>query len=132
MNYLKNLIELPENMFYDISNLIKNSRNQIVYAWQRVFRGFDDRMFWGVSNQLSPMMVKVMDWYIKNKSGYPASLTEKEWNSILKQIKEGFEADIKLDKMDFGKDWKRKWDRLEKKRKKGLMFFAKYYADIWD
>ena len=49
MNYLKKIIELPENMFYDISNFIKDSRNQIVYAWQRVFRGFDDRMFWGIS-----------------------------------------------------------------------------------
>jgi hypothetical protein len=31
-----------------------------------------------------------------------------------------------------GKDWKRKWDRLDKKREKGLMLFAKFYADIWD
>jgi len=134
MNYLKKIIELPENIFYDISNFIKDSRNQIVYAWQRVFRGFDDRMFWGISSQLSPMMVEIIDWYIKNKSGYPASLlTEKEWNNIMKQIKEGFESDIKLDKMEYcGKYWKRKWDRLDKKREKGLMLFAKYYADIWD
>lgn len=133
MNYFIKIIELPENILFIISNFIKDIRNQIIWAYQRCFRGYDDRIFWGISSQLSPMMVKIIDWYIKNQNGYPAILTNKKWNNILKQIKEGFEADIKIGNMNFDKkNWKKEWNKLEKKREKGLILFAKYYADIWD
>ena len=126
------------NPIYSVPRFFRNVRNEIVWAWQRVFRGFDDRWYWGLYNQLEWIIPKVIRWMKKNHHGCPSNLYDKtrkrnqcwKWTEILEKIAQGFEASEKIDREVL---WKgKRYEKLNKKRKEGMKLFSKFFRSLWD
>lgn len=58
-----------------------------------------------------------------------------KWNEIIDKIIDGFEASKELDdahiKTNF-EDYLAEVKLLERRRRKGMILFVKYYNDLWD
>ena len=120
-------------------------RDEVIYAWERVFKGYDGRVSWSVDYYLAkhiPLWVKE----VKEFQGFPVMMYEdnewqhtkeedeiakNKWNSILDSIIEGFESYLKMD----GISWEN-WDKpeyleLQKKYELGFDNFRKYFSNLW-
>jgi len=135
---LKNPLCLIEDAFY-----------QIKWAWQRVFRGWDDRVVWSIDQHLSEKIPVWLDVLKKTKSGLPATMfdedafqppdysaskeswarAEEKWNKTLDIISEGFQAYIKImNEVPQGQEL----IDLEEKFQIGFDLFKDCFRDLWD
>ena len=86
-------------------------RNRIKWAWQRVFRGWDDRVIWSIEGYLSKHMPEWIEKLKENKQGVPIDcfpnpkrrpsereleVAEEKWDDTLDQIAEGFRSAYKI------------------------------------
>lgn len=135
------------NAFYAIAHpwvMIKDGLREIKWAWQRVFRGWDDRVTWSIDTYLAEMIPQWMKRLRETKQGTPGLLfgdnnwnktkyeffigahetADMKYNAILKIIIDGFE---KYDDGDF-------YDRPKDKEKFDLAFkfFHEYFGTLWD
>jgi hypothetical protein len=115
------------------------------YAFQRVFRGWDDRVPWNIYAYLSDMLPIWLKILKENKQGIPASVFEglpyedentcsysdesweianKRWESILDGIILGFET-VRDDDWLVEKGSKEKFN-------KGMKLFSKHFLSLWD
>lgn len=142
---------------YMIPRTIKNIKNEIEWAWQRVFRGYDDRMIWSLNSYLDTYIPKIIRKMIKIVHGYPANpFCESEiknieqWKEILEKIAKGFDAIRKIDNYEFMKNTeekytegifkgmhkkktdKKEYNRLYNEFEKGIELFKKYFLNLWD
>ena len=93
--------------------LVEGTLDEIKYAWQRIFRGWDDRTIWSIDYYLAEYMPTWIERLKETKSGIPISMfededlqqppdyfpseeaskrAEKKYNKILDDIAEGFRA----------------------------------------
>jgi hypothetical protein len=121
---------------------------EIKYAWQRVFRKWDDTVPWSVDYYLAEMIPQWLKRIKDNKQGIPAvmfheedcldenynvsestmELRRKEYDEILDAIILGFESYIEMqDLYD-----KEKIKPLEENFDNGMELFVKYYRTLWD
>lgn len=112
--------------------------NQIKWAWQRVFRGYDDRWHWDLHYELSRVIAENLRWLQKNNHGCPNEffdMTAKDnechkWSEILGKMAQGFEAIRKINEdMLFEGD---EYEKLMEQYNKGMELFVKYYRCLWD
>lgn len=138
-------IKHPLHLWYDLTNPLK-------WAWQRVFRGWDDRVIWSIDGYLSEMMPQWLRRLKEEKAGIPFScfegstteeiekedlaVAEKKWHAILDTMIAGFEAGKKLIDYDF------MYDDIEEFHKqqfvaevtfnRGMDAFKEHYFSLWD
>ncbi len=126
------------NPIYSIPRWFDNMKYEIKWAWQRVFRGFDDRWYWNLDINLSWIIPKCVRHIKKYGMGCPGKLYDKKrknnecykWKEILEKIAKGFEAVEKIQNNHF---WKgRKFEKLDKQYKEGMRLFVKYFRNLWD
>lgn len=98
----------------------------IKWAYQRLTRGYDDRLFWDMSEYLDPMIVAFIDNQRKNGCGYPSDMTEKKWNKVLATIHSGFVPEPEIGAS------KKVWSKYLKSRDKALVLLAFYWDNLWD
>lgn len=104
---------------------------EIKFAWQRVFRGYDDSANWNLETYLADLINKITLDMAENGCGYPNGLNEKKWKEILQQISFGFGSYLEMSSGVYSfKD--KEYKRLEKEFKKGLKLFTEYYGNLWD
>lgn len=146
---LKRLFSL--NPIYSIPRFFDRLKSEIKWAYQRVFRGYDDKWYWSFNHQVADVAIKVFKNMSKKVWGHPSELKFKKWQKILMKIAEGFEAYKEIHEGDsymiptgyyyeegFLKGLekrvinKKKLKELEKKQKKGLELFAKWFSHLWD
>ena len=98
--------------------------NQIKWAWQRVVRGYDDRVLWDISH-LDSQIVAVATYLRDEGHGRPMGVTQKKWNKVLNTLIEGFSPEP---------DWKngKELKKYIKKRKEALVLLAYYWDNLWD
>lgn len=142
------------NPIYAVPRFFRDARFEIQMAWQRVFRGYDDKWGWGFYSELNAVAPLALKQMIEYGNGHPGHLKDlKEWHGILRKIIKGFEAadglaendyftKVKLDKpekdfMGDEVDYKLvKNVKLEKKLKaefdEGMKLFKEYYFNLWD
>jgi hypothetical protein len=135
--YLKKLIELPENILFDVENLISNIKNETKFAYQRLFRGYDDRWYWCIKDEITPILIDCLNFYKKQKEGYPCDFkTREEWLKVIDTMIDGFKAGRDLDyvghNFENSKDMVKEYKRLYKIKNKGMKLFAKYYDYFWN
>jgi len=133
--YLKNLIELPENILFYIENLISNIKNETKFAYQRLFHRYDERWFWSIKDELTPILIDCLEFY-KKQEGCPVGVKDKEeWNKIIETMIEGFKAGRDLDyvghNFENSEEIVKEYNRLYKIKNKGMKLFAKYYDSLW-
>lgn len=114
---------------YWIPRTIRDVKYEIIWAWQRVFKGYDDRWTWSTYSMLTDTMIKALSGLKKCHYGYPSRLkNNKEWNQVLRDIIKGFKAAEKISGTFNAKKIKA-WD---KDFQKGMKLFVKYFFSLWD
>jgi hypothetical protein len=131
--------------------IVEYACQEIKYAWQRVFRGWDDTLIWSVDHYLAetiPVWVREIKKY---KDGIPMQFfredddyldtdgmyktkpgawerAEKEYSDVLDKIAMGFEAYTKMgDIIDYYSD---EYKEQEKIFNEGFDLFKKYFSTL--
>jgi len=120
---------------------------EIKWAYQRVFRGWDERVVWSIDTYLA---TNIPSWMraLKNSVGTPMEMfadfkfdsnynyykedtekAEQKWRSILEQIASGFEAYTELQE-HYTEDVYQ--EELISKYETGFDLFRKHFGDFWD
>jgi hypothetical protein len=137
INKLKNkIINLYNYIFYCIPYKIKDFRYEVKWAYQRVFRGFDDRAFWGLDSYLTEIILPVLKFLRKDGNGYPSKLTDEEWKDVLDKMIIGFQE--LHDEGYMEGEWETyTWDKNrliahQKKVNEGLKLFSRHFQNLWN
>ena len=76
----------------DPFDFAKQLKRELKWAWQRVKRGYDDQIFWSFDHYLDQLIIKDLQWMLKNRNGSPVleGWTEddchEKWTEILKEM----------------------------------------------
>jgi hypothetical protein len=120
---------------------------RIKWAWQRVYRGWDDRVVWSIDFYLAKMIPVWVDQL--DKAGIPSKLFEdddwdnntssfkpeamdraaKQWDQIVADISTGFRAYSETDTLSFDDP---KQPELKQKFEYGFDLFREYFDNLWD
>jgi hypothetical protein len=116
---------------------IREVARELKWAWQRVYRGWDDRVLWSIHDHLIDHLPIWLTWLRDNGAGFPADMTEQQWNEELSRMIAGFEAARKLDDLDWmdiqGKDEQAaEQQRLSEVFNNGMKSFTEYFFSLWD
>lgn len=123
---------------------------RICWAWQRVFRGWDDRVTWGIDSYLNEHMPEWLRVLKENDQGVPFDcfpegswdeenycfadgsdvIAKQNWHAALDGMIAGFEAAKRLSDWDF--KGREELDELRRVQDAGLALFAKHYGSLWD
>ncbi len=148
------------NLKYLIQTKLKDWKYELKWAWQRVFRGYDDRFAWGIDHWLVEYLPEIIRKMKNNLHGYPADMfkrkntklpkNEKEWKDILEKIAIGFESAGKIidnaymiktkEKEKDGafkgtnkyKFDKKLYNKLLKEFNDGMELFHRFFFNLWD
>jgi hypothetical protein len=119
--------------------------NRLIWFWQRLTRGFDDRVIWNLDYKIAEFVLPRLKLFKKKKMGWSNDFhdlnyddyneeerkksdekAEKEWNKTIDKMIYSFELIIKDE-----------WKSIEEMKKKdkdieeGLKLFAKYFRELW-
>ena len=147
----KYYLENPLKFFPD---LIEEVKNQTKWAYQRVIRGWDDRVVWSVDSWLNDIMPDILNKLRQDKQGVPGRMFEgmepsgehgdysKEqyqiaqdlWDKELQKMIAAFVVAERLNNLEY--DWKNKEKNEEKILMKifnsGMDSFKEHYFSLWD
>lgn len=111
----------------------------VKWFFQRGVRGWAPIDTWAFDEYLLKIMEGGLAYLRKTQHGYPASLTEKEWDRRLGEMIWSFQF-----LLDEGDIWSQDCRRIgvdqadknkeinEKRAKEGLKIFIEHFADLWD
>lgn len=102
---------------------------------QRVKRGFSDYDWWGFDSYLTFVILGGLKKFKKDANGYPADLTQEEWNDILDKMIAGFEASEAIKNLPFvssTEQFEEAQSALIVVRDEGMALFVKHYGQLWD
>jgi hypothetical protein len=128
-------------------------KKEIKWAWQRVFRGWDDRIVWSVDGYLSKMLPIWLTKLKEDMQGTPLTCFEegdwneetckysdeaverasKKWNGILDEMIEGFKAYKQAE--DDGTNWKigtPEYDEFLRKYYRAMDLLKNHFGSLWD
>jgi len=128
---------------------IRECFQEVKWAWQRVFKGYDDRATWGIDSYLADLIPKLASELKENNIGTPFDMwdgmvpvdncfnyseeddkvAETKWREILEKIAEGFKSYSELDVFD--KD-NPEFEIFKAKFEEGFDLFRKYFGHLWD
>ena len=119
--------------------------------WQRAKNGFSNEDTWDLNDYMASVIFHALVRFKKTTHGYPSTMTEEEWDTILGKMVEGWAAKIQLlndstygdhcwvkkdpDDLvgDFDKELYEAWRTpLEAKWEEGSSLFCKHYDSLWD
>lgn len=103
---------------------------EIKWAWQRVFRGWDDTVVWSIDMHLNVMLPQWLRVLRDNGMGVPCGMSETEWHDILNRMIAGFEAGKRLDEWKWSDN--DEWKQLESQLDEALKLLVEYYRALWD
>lgn len=72
--------------FYRFRGHCRELRHIIKWAFQRMFRGYDDTETWELYYNFITRYKKILTRYRKKHCGYPGDLTEEEWDAIIDRM----------------------------------------------
>ena len=141
-------LEAPAPSFQKGEVMFRNWMSEIKWAWQRVFRGWDDRVIWGINYYLCEMMPVWLGelkrtagtnicYFDFDKDGLPIDDEEGvtkargRQDTNLNLMINGFVAYKKLDSLDYDYSEDDAKERLEKERDVGLDLFREHFASLW-
>jgi len=124
---------------------ISEVKDTLIHAWQRVFRGYDDRAWWEMDAYLATLIPILVKQLRKNGHGVPSAMYEgltpdengnydelaqatatDKWNYILIEIEEGFKEYLEYQHCNLDPDHK-----LEKFNR-AFDLFREYFSALWD
>lgn len=129
----------PTGWIYKMDSHV-NIENQQKHKDDRVKDGFSFYDWTSFHSYLTFVILGGLRKFRTDGCGHPGDLTEQEWDDILAQMIEGFEAERELDTME---SWIPRWaggtqthdewaKPLQEKFDNGMRLFAQYYQHLWD
>jgi hypothetical protein len=129
--------------------LLGDLKDQIKWAYQRVFRGWDDRASWSIDYWLDSMLPDILMRLKETSHGIPMrffdglphddnydygesgdKIARKLWNEELDKMIAGFVCSKKINDYEYKTDEERKI--LEQVFDKGMKSFIENYHSLWD
>lgn len=96
---------------------------QVKYAFQRAFRGYDDREVFSADHFFVERQLKILKEFKKYNCGYPcSSITSENWNNIIQQM---------IDDLQFISDNSEDFKEVEKYKDHFFYLFSKWFFHIW-
>lgn len=145
------------NPIYCVPRWIKDRYYLMKYAYQRVRRGYDDRMVFSFYDEMGALCIKALTSLRDDcKTGYPTRFEgRKDWDGILTKIINGLKAAERISDNDFfdkvplpkgttrkdifGEEVHHKLVINEKRKKQledefseGMDLFKKHFFSLWD
>jgi hypothetical protein len=123
---------------------------QTKWAWQRVFRGWDDRAAWSYNDWFLKYTPEILEEMKKNLHGYPGGFVDtfgqdkafEAWKQVLTDMIEGFELARKVDedmliyKEDVSEEILKNFEEGEvvsgASVNKAFEYLSKYIHNLWD
>jgi len=112
---------VPEACWYGPRRWIRESWFRLLRLPQRLRQGFWDDETWGLDTTLAEFALPRLRRLRTLQQGYPAGLSDGEWEWILHEIEEFLKWHIERDP--------REWSREEYERRGAL--FGKYFGHLW-
>jgi len=130
--------------------ILEDFLREVKWAWQRVFRKWDDRVTWGLDCYLSEIVPQVLDTirrmnikgisadyldevgYFDADENQQEALTEKaaeRFDLVLKDVADGFRAYSDMDDVSPSSE---AYAELMEKFQKGMNLFVKYFSSFGD
>jgi hypothetical protein len=139
---------------FDLWKLIfhypREARDQMKWAWQRVFRGWDDRAAWSYNGWFLRYTPEILEEMKKNLHGYPGNFVDtfgqdgafEAWKQVLTDMIEGFELARKVDedmliyKEDVSEEILKNFEEGEVVSRasvnKAFEYLSKHIHNLWD
>lgn len=115
-----NIIEHIKDKFYEIKWFIQRGR-----------RGYADCDVWDLQAYLSRVIADSVGQLRDKGVSYPVGVTYEQWNSILSQIIEGFDACSNFD-LERSLEDPAYVDDVEDKLDTSFDLFRRYFWDLWE
>lgn len=136
--------------------IIEYWKEEFIFAWQRIFRGWDDRIIWSIDYYLAKMLPLWLEKLKQDKHGVPniffkkedeyvdsdGILTikeeamiraEKEFDNVLDKISNGFKAYKRIqDECLYPEKDKKLYYQFNKEFENGMDLLKKYFGTLWD
>jgi len=109
--------------------LLEELFRHLKWAWQRVYRGWDDTVVWSIDYYLAQYMPIWLRKLKEDKKGIPIGMSEEEWDIVLYKITTGFEVAYKIIEMDYDEHGQ---EIAYKKFEEGMDLFKEYFFSLWD
>jgi hypothetical protein len=124
-------------MFWSVKRHIRDWRYEVKYAWQRVFRGWDDRAGFSTGHYLAKNLGEQLVSMSENAHGWPGvGWTYDEWVSALKANGEALRAFWRLDDEEVERgdyeDWQVHHEATVKAAQDALRWVADNLETLWD
>ena len=159
--FLKDWEELFSGKWYyrlvRFIKFVKRIPKEIKWAFQRVFRGYDDTIYWNLYDYLGRNIIKhLKNFRDSDRHGTPSNACiddngkelsteegEKKWLEIINKMIAGFEGMITdpIDKEPWKlfqekkisrEEWIKKEREEAENNKKNAMLFIEYFQNLWD
>ncbi len=118
---------------------------EVKYAFQRVFRGYDDSDVFNFSDNLADRIVKSLTDFKKNSISYPVNMKPKEWDEIIDKIIDGFKFYSESEEGVYGYVCKLMTSenlnyneaitiakKVSEKKKEQMKLLIDYFGEFWD
>ena len=155
-------INIWEVIKWRIPQKLEDAKYEVIYAWQRAFRGYDDVMVFSYWSENARLNIKILKELKKIKHGYPIILLNKKeearwklswkkhdkelskrdqarWVDYMKKMIAGWQAILDEDNVHItkrGKYDRRASDILRAKHRKiweeGMILYTQHYRGLWD
>jgi hypothetical protein len=132
--------------------IVRGINNEIKWTWQRVFRGWDDRVVWSIDMYLAENIPHWFKQLKETKQGIPIDMfgendfdeannyastpeaderAEKKYDDILDKIISGFDAYKTINDHSY---WKKdpEFEDLNNKFNEGFDLLRQYFGTFWD
>lgn len=140
------------NPYYILTHpweILREWKRQTRWAYQRVFRGWDDRAVWSMDYHLSKVIGEMVRELQDIKCGVPmgmfeglpyenennysysdesVKIAEERWDKILNDIAEGFEGYVKIDDLETYEEMERAYGKFFDET---FELFKKHYRNLW-
>ena len=128
------------NAWYEWPHRVRDARYEVKYAWQRVFRGYDDRMLWGYPDENARIAIEVLTFLRDEGSGHPMGESEESYKAALDKMIDGFKAYTIMqdlspvdDEGNVDKDrYEYEYHVLKNRYEEGMELYVKHYPSLWD
>lgn len=141
MNAFEKMWDVITSQYYKIKWKIRNAYWECRYGFERMFKGYDSMDTFEIFYKFIKKYKKVLTEFRNNHYGYPANLTEEEWDNILDSMLYHLyymEEDnvIKELEKDVPDNWSvslKTINEVMEKHKNGFFkLFSEYFYNLWD
>lgn len=116
---------------------IKIIINELKFAWQRAWRGYDDPSWWNIDDNFIETHKTLLQKLKDNLHGHPIDMTFNEWEKVLNEMiylinnmdwNEMYSDDVE----NIGERLKENFNKIKQNKERFFELFSKYFYDLWD